>query len=523
MSIADERATLAELRSALFGSGFGAILISALLIMVVVRRGVAPLQALSIRVADLDESNLGERMEAPDVPAELVPIVTALEATRARLSRAFQRERRFTADAAHELRTPLAGLRATLEVALRRERTIEAHREYAGQCLAVARSMEETLEGLLMLARAEEIAGRLESVNLADELEGAFVGVQPGLDAKELTLTIAIEPGLSPTISSVAALVERIVSNLARNVVAHATPGSAVTCGLRADGTERVAITVTNDCAPPPPETSERAFEAFWRADMARAGEGEHVGLGAGPGRQGHRDARRDVVDRRGGRRRGERSLLRDGDPPASRRQLSRGSALARGAPGELLPVVRLGRDVEGLRHLAEDPLPSPVHEHDLLGEDDLAVRVRRDADLLDLLGGEAEVRVHVLTRRSLEADLGGLVPDHVLLTEDVDQLDHVDRIHGGVEAAAEDRTHVVPVPPAEREMHRRLAQVGADGGHARRGPAIHRREVEPVLEEGVAAREPHPDARERPVDRHGVGIRPALSPSGRPSAPTRP
>ena len=117
-------------------------------------------------------------------------------------------------------------------------------------------------------------------MNLADELEGAFVGVQPGLDAKELTLTIAIEPGLSSTISSVAALVERVVSNLARNVVAHATPGSAVTCALRADGAERVSITVSNDCAPLPPEASERAFEAFWRADTARTGDGEHVGLG---------------------------------------------------------------------------------------------------------------------------------------------------------------------------------------------------------------------------------------------------
>ena len=129
-------------------------------------------------------------------------------------------------------------------------------------------------------ARAEEIARRLETVDLANELEAAFVAVQPGLEAKELTLTTAVEPGLSPTISSVAALVERIVSNLARNVVAHATYGSAVTCAIRADGTERVAITVSNDCAPLPPETSERAFEAFWRADMARAGEGEHVGLG---------------------------------------------------------------------------------------------------------------------------------------------------------------------------------------------------------------------------------------------------
>lgn len=280
VSIADERATLAELRSALFGSGLGAILISALLITVVVRRGVAPLQALSARVADLDESNLGERIEAPDAPAELVPIVAALEATRARLSSAFQRERRFTADAAHELRTPLAGLRATLEVALRRERTIEAHRDYAGQCLSVARSMEDTLEGLLMLARAEEISGRLETVDLAEELDGAFAAVQPGFEARGLALTTAIEPDLSPVISSVAALVERVVSNLARNVVAHATPGSAVTCALRADGAERVSITVSNDCAPLPPEASERAFEAFWRADTARTGDGEHVGLG---------------------------------------------------------------------------------------------------------------------------------------------------------------------------------------------------------------------------------------------------
>ncbi|MEC8512654.1 MAG: ATP-binding protein [Planctomycetota bacterium] len=279
-SIADERSTLAELRRALFGSGLGAILISALLIMVVVRRGVAPLQALSIRVADLDESNLGERIEAPDATAELVPIVTALEATRARLSHAFQRERRFTADAAHELRTPLAGLRATLEVALRRERTVEAHREYAGQCLAVARSMEDTLEGLLMLARADEIAERVEKVDLVDELDRALAAVQPEFEAQRLTLTTVIEPGLSPVISSVAALVERIVSNLVRNVVAHATPGSAVTSALRAEGAERVAITVSNDCAPMPPDTSERAFEAFWRADEARAGEGEHVGLG---------------------------------------------------------------------------------------------------------------------------------------------------------------------------------------------------------------------------------------------------
>ena len=131
-----------------------------------------------------------------------------------------------------------------------------------------------------MLARAEEITGRLETVDLDDELDGAFAAVQSGFEAQDLTLTTAIEPGLSPTISSVAALVERIVSNLARNVVAHATPGSAVTCALRADGAERVSVTVSNECAPLPPETSERAFEAFWRADMARAGEGEHVGLG---------------------------------------------------------------------------------------------------------------------------------------------------------------------------------------------------------------------------------------------------
>lgn len=279
-SIADEVATLADLRRTLFGSGLGAILISALLITFVVRRGVAPLRELSSRVSELDETNLGEHIEVPEAPAELVPIVTALESTRARLSSAFERERRFTADAAHELRTPLAGLRATLEVALRRERSVETHREYASQCLAVARSMEDTLEGLLILARAEEISDRVETVDVADELDRAFGTVRPELQTRQLTVTSVTTPGTSPVVSSVAPLVERIASNLARNAAAHAIPGSEVTYSIGPDGPDRVAMTVTNTCAPLPPEASERAFEAFWRADTARTGEGEHVGLG---------------------------------------------------------------------------------------------------------------------------------------------------------------------------------------------------------------------------------------------------
>lgn len=279
-SIVDERETFAELRRTLLLSGLGAILLSVLLITFVVQRGIAPLAKLSDQVEGLDETSLGDRIEVPSAPRELVPIVTSIDATRVRLAKAFERERRFTADAAHELRTPLAGLRATLEVALRRDRSLEAYKEYADQCLHITRSMEDTLEGLLILARSEEIAERLEPVDVADVMTRAFGAAAPELKAGRLVLRDETPTDVDPGISSVAPLVERIASNLARNAAAHATPGTEIVHAVVADGPGRVAMTVSNVCAPLPPEASEMAFEAFWRADVARTGDGEHVGLG---------------------------------------------------------------------------------------------------------------------------------------------------------------------------------------------------------------------------------------------------
>src|SRR5262249_15739249 len=85
---------------------------------------LAPLDALSSRVGQIGEDSLSTRLQEPDLPAELLPIQSRLNALLARLDEAFAREQRFTAAAAHELRTPVAELRSLLEVALDRPRSV---------------------------------------------------------------------------------------------------------------------------------------------------------------------------------------------------------------------------------------------------------------------------------------------------------------------------------------------------------------------------------------------------------------
>ena len=151
-----------------------------LITALVIRRGLAPVDHLAHRITRIDARNLSGRLSVETAPKELSPIVVGLNGLLDRLESAFDREKAFTADAAHELRTPLAGLESALEVCSRRVRAPEAYASVVGECLEVVRGMHGMIDNLLLLARADanQIGAATAPVNLDDVLEDAWRALQ---------------------------------------------------------------------------------------------------------------------------------------------------------------------------------------------------------------------------------------------------------------------------------------------------------------------------------------------------------
>ena len=140
----------------LLAIGTGGTIVLALLVgTVVVRQGLRPLETVAAQIGAIRDDDLTARIPVDRLPVELAPVVQRLNDLLQRLDAAFQRERTFTADAAHELRTPLAGLRSTLEVALTHPRGTAEYREALADCLEIVRHTQALVDSLLALARLD--------------------------------------------------------------------------------------------------------------------------------------------------------------------------------------------------------------------------------------------------------------------------------------------------------------------------------------------------------------------------------
>ena len=147
--------TLDQLRWLSFLLCGGATLCSGVALVIVASRAIRPVGALARRIETMHETDLSAKLPTQGFPTELSPVVEKLNGLLVRLDQAFTRERAFTADVAHELRTPLAGLQATLEVARSRPREAAAYETSIDKSLAILAQMRALVENLLLLARAE--------------------------------------------------------------------------------------------------------------------------------------------------------------------------------------------------------------------------------------------------------------------------------------------------------------------------------------------------------------------------------
>ncbi len=282
VAVAQDRSELKRIMTVLFSALLGIAWFMAVgivaVVSVVVRRGLSPLQRVADEAARIDPHALDFRFSLAGLPAELRPICLRLNDSLERLQNAFARERRFTADVAHELRTPIAELRTLADVALKWDGDRETSLGYFKDAQDIARQMERIVTTLLSLARCQSgtMTVVCEPVNLGDLIREVWDGHRQAAAERHLDVTFDLS-GQS-VVQTDRTMLHSIVSNLLANAAQYARIGGTVDCSAISNGSG-LKFTVTNNVNCLSPDDLPHMLEAFWRKDAARS-DGTHCGLG---------------------------------------------------------------------------------------------------------------------------------------------------------------------------------------------------------------------------------------------------
>jgi two-component system sensor histidine kinase QseC len=244
----------------------------ALLIWVSVGRSLTPFSRLARDIAVRDPSSL-QPVGVDPIPVEAEPLVNALNALFARLRQAFEREKRLTADAAHELRTPLAGLRTQAEVAQRATDAREKHNALAQLMKGVDRTTH-LVEQLLTMARLDPDIGLqdFEAVDLKEIASGVLADLSNAAIEKEID--IELQGDRASIVRGNADALRVLVRNLADNAIRYTPHDGRVVVSVGPMGSH-IELTVSDSGPGIPTDERERVFERFYRrAGSPAAGSG---------------------------------------------------------------------------------------------------------------------------------------------------------------------------------------------------------------------------------------------------------
>jgi len=270
---------LTFLRWLLISAAATVTILSLVIAAAVVRKGLAPLNAIAAEIAAIDQKNLAARIVAARAPSEIVPIKDTLNDLLARLEEAFKRERRFTADVAHEFRTPLAGLCSTIEVALSRQRDAAEYQTALSICLAIVGNMHAMVKNLLMLARldARQITLRTEQIRLAELLDSAWRQFAEKADQRQINFNNDIPTDL--TCQSDPEHLAIVFRNLLENAAEYTNQAGQIRITAQRTG-DSLQVTFSNTGCKLTDDQVGKVLDSFWRADESRSDPAVHSGLG---------------------------------------------------------------------------------------------------------------------------------------------------------------------------------------------------------------------------------------------------
>jgi heavy metal sensor kinase len=241
------------------------------------RRALGPVRAMAARAGSVTQADFRLRLPVGPHRDELADLATAFNGLLGRLQQAFEQQRRFTGDAAHQLRTPLTVLRGEIDVALRRPRPEAEYRRVLVELSEQTAELQAIVEALLFLARAEGDALPPESreIVLADWLREVQTRWRDHPRAADLVFEI------DPAARVLAAppLLGQAVDNLVSNALKYSPPGTPVIIRASARGDE-VALSVQDHGMGIAEDDRRAIFEPFFRSAQARQSGAEGIGLG---------------------------------------------------------------------------------------------------------------------------------------------------------------------------------------------------------------------------------------------------
>lgn len=270
---------LRDLQTIFFFSFPLIILTLFILTRLIAGKSIRPIEKVIAAAEKMTQINLNERVPLPHHHDELFRLSSTINALLDRIQDAFQREKQFTADASHELKTPLAVIKGTLEILVRKPREREQYETKVQFCLTELNRMARLIDQLLMLARYEsnKMNPRIESVLLSSPIDDVIKRVLPFALEKQISFNVQNTENMR--VAADPAMIEMILENIISNALKYSPTGSSITIAVeRHDGT--IICSITDQGIGIPEEKLQAIFERFYRVDSSRNSNTGGFGLG---------------------------------------------------------------------------------------------------------------------------------------------------------------------------------------------------------------------------------------------------
>lgn len=269
---------LEDFRHTLWLMTASAIALMSLLGWIAVRQGHAPLRSIVAQIRQTSANELNIRLSPEAFPTELTDLAVSFNEMLSRLEEAFVRLSNFSADIAHELRTPVTNLMTQTQVALSQPRSLDEYRETLYSNSEEFERMAQMIGDMLFLAKADNGLYTLNAtaVDLAKEVQSLFEYYEVWADERHVTLVLE---GIA-MVSGDRLMLRRALSNLLSNAIRHTPTGQTVRVKLERSPRDEIDIIVENPGTPIPREHLPGLFDRFYRVDPPRQRGGEGTGLG---------------------------------------------------------------------------------------------------------------------------------------------------------------------------------------------------------------------------------------------------